>query len=213
MRRGKRLIQRLGMACAVAVGGGFTAGCVKTANFLDAALMRPVLVEDFETPPAEQASTYHAGQTLTTAATRWDVTAGRLEQFNAKTRPGIAAFDGEQAVHLAASSVLATDFPTTPKRQYTVTFHYARPHHAAAAAGRARVEVLSETTTLMQAEVSHDGVASDAYRRYSGIFTAESQRTMLRFSALAPESGGITLDGISIRAVPRPPPLPPPRAQ
>ena len=196
---------------SLAIAGCMTVGCGQTADFLNAALMHPVLVEDFEAPAIATFSVYPAGQTLDTAATRWNVAAGGMELVNATGHPDTAVSDGHQAVHLTGS--MTTSFPTTRKKQYTLTFHYAHHTRLGLQPGRGRVEVLGVGPTLLEAEFSHEGVAFDSYRRYTGTFTADHPQTTLRFTSLTPGPYGITLDGISILSVPPPVPMPPPRPQ
>ncbi len=206
------LAQRTSLALIAAAGGWMLTGCVKTADFFDAALMTPVLIEDFEAPVIQNAVAYNAGQSFQTATNTWEVTAGGIEIFNAKDRPETTAFDGNQAVQLTGATGaggLAISFATIQKKQYTLTFHYAHNNLLGTNANRARVEVLSASTTLLEARFSHESVPFDSYRRYSGIFTADSARTTLRFTSLTPGRYGITLDGISVRTVPPPPPTPP----
>lgn len=205
------LAYRLMAAVVLLVGNCMTAGCLKTADLVDAALMTAVLVEDFETPAMETSVRYKAGQSFHTAASTWEVAAGHIDWFRANARPETAAFDGNQAVHLSglpAAGVLSTSFPTKQNQQYHLTFHYAHNNLLGPNDSRARVEVLGPGTTLLEGEVSHQGVDFNSYRRYSGIFTANSARTTLRFTSLTLGFYGITLDAISIRAVPKALPSP-----
>jgi hypothetical protein len=205
------LIYRLTIAVALLVGSGMTAGCLKTAELIDATLMTAVLMEDFEAPANETSVSYTAGQSFQTAASTWEVVAGHIDWFRANARPEIAVFDGNQAVHLSglpAAGVLLTSFPTKQNQQYHLTFHYAHNNLLGPHDSRARVEVLGAGTTLLEGEVSHQGVDFNSYRRYSGIFTANSARTTLRFTSLTQGLHGITLDTISIRAVPKALPSP-----
>jgi hypothetical protein len=194
------------LACGITLGG-----CLKTADMVDAALMTSVLVEDFETPAIETSLSYKGGQSFQTAASLWEVAAGDIDWFRANARPETAAFDGNQAVQLSGSptaGILLTSFPTKPNQQYHLTFHYAHNNLLGQNDSRARIEVFSAGTTLLEGEVSHQGLDFNSYRRYSGIFTANSNRATLRFTSLTPGLYGITLDGISIRAVPRALPTP-----
>lgn len=196
----------------VLIAGSFTMdGCLKTADMVDAALMTSVLIEDFEAPVITNSVSYKAGQSFHTAANTWEVTAGDIDFFNAKGRPESATYDGNQAVQLSGlptAGILLTSFPTKQNQQYHVTFHYAHNNLLGLNDSRARVEVLGAGTTLLEGEVSHQGVDFKSYRRYSGIFTANSTQATLRFTSLTPGLYGITLDGISIRAVPRALPSP-----
>jgi hypothetical protein len=185
-----------------------TNGCRQTADLLDAALMHPVLIEDFEAPAIAAVAHYPAGELLQTRANRWAVAAGGIDIVNATGHPDTTVSDGRQAVHLTGS--MTTTFPTTRKKQYTLTLHYAHDRRLGLEPGRARVEVFGAGPTLLEAEISHADVAFDSYRRYTGTFTADSSQTTLRFTSLTAGPYGITLDGISVRAVPPPVPIPPP---
>lgn len=202
-------MRRIGMTLALLLLGWTMGGCVKTADLVDAALMAPILVEDFETPLLQQTAAYRTGASFETAEHRWVVLAGTVEHFNVIARPDSAAYDGAQAVHLTDAAALATTVATTPKKHYTLTFHYAHHNALGATPARARVEVVDDYRTVMEAEVDHGGVAYDSYRRYSGQFSPDSTRIVLRFTSLTPGPYGITLDGISIRLVPGPLPTPP----
>lgn len=213
MRTEPRVKGRLGrgMAVALVAVGSLTVGCVETADLLDAALMKPVLTESFEAPIVEGARTYAAGQAFTTGHTTWDVMAGVLELYNAQSRPDTAVFDGHQAIRLTGAAepgLIAVTFPTIPKRQYTMTFHYGHRTLQGGSAGRARVEVIGAGTTLLEAEFDPLDQTFRSYRRYSGTFAADSERTTLRFTSPAGPHG-VTLDGISVLTVPPPPPIPP----
>lgn len=197
---------------AVIGAGCVLGGCVETADMLDTALMTPVLKEDFERPAVEGARTFAAGNTLRTESAAWDIMAGHLELFNSQGRQETPAFDGTQAVRLISSTeraLLAVQFPTIPNRPYTLTFHYAHqavPEHRPA---RARVEVIGAGTTLLEAEYGPEDPTFRHYRRYSGNFIADQDRTTLRFTAPMGPSG-LILDGIAVLAVPPPLPIPPP---
>jgi hypothetical protein len=193
------------------VGNGITTGCLKTADLVDAVLMSAVLVEDFEAPAIQTSVSYKAGQSFQTAVTTWEVAAGQVDWFRANARPESAVFDGNQAVQLSglpAAAVLSTSFPTKQNQQYHLTFHYAHNDLLGPGDSRARVEVLGAGTTLLEAEVSHQGVDFNSYRRYSGIFTANSARTTLRFTSLTHGPYSISVDTLSIRAVPKALPSP-----
>ena len=198
----------LALAVIILAVGFMTVGCRQTADLLDAALMHPVLVEDFEAPVIAAVARYPAGESLQTRANRWGIDAGGIEIVNATGHPDTAVSDGQQAVHLTGS--MTTSFPTTRKKQYTLTLHYARDRRLGIEPGRAHVEVLGGGPTLLEAEISHTEVAFDSYRRYTGTFTADSPQSTLRFTSLTGGPYGITLDGISVRAVPPPLPMPPP---
>jgi hypothetical protein len=192
------LAERARKALVLLAAGWSLIGCGHTADLLDAALMHPVLVEDFEAPVIADVSVYPAGQSLHTAAHRWDIAAGGIEVVNAAGYPDTAASDGHQAVHLTGS--MTTAFPTIRKKQYTLTLHYAHHNRLGLQPGRARVEILGVGPTLLEADISHEGVAFDSYRRYTGTFTADSPQTTVRFTSLTPGAYGITLDGISVRS-------------
>ncbi len=187
-------------------------GCVETADMLDAALMRPVLKEDFETPAVTETQTIGAGHALQTDSAVWDVMAGQLQLFNAQARPEMPAFNGTQAVHLTSSAepaLLAVRFPTTPGQEYTLAFHYAHQTVPENRHTRARVEVIGAGATLLEAEYGPDDPTFRHYRRYSGNFIADHDHTTLRFTAPMGATG-LTLDGIAVLAVPPPLPIPPP---
>jgi hypothetical protein len=179
---------------------------------LDTALMTPVLKEDFERPAVGDTRTFAAGQTLETESATWDILAGHLEVFSSQSHPETPVYDGTQAVRLVSSAepaVLAVRFPTIPRRQYTLTFHYAHQTVAENRQARARVEVIGAGTTLLEAEYGPEDSTFRHYRRYSGNFIADQDRTTLRFTApMGPV--GLTLDGIAVLAIPPPLPIPPP---
>ncbi len=195
-----------GMTAAVMMAGGWMwFGCA-----VESALMPPpVLLEQFEVPPIRDAvRPYAAGHSFTTESVTWNVAEGGVEIVT--EQDDTAVFDGSQAVHLNGSpgaGTLTTRVATSPKQQYTLTFFYARHAKLGDDAGRMRVEVLGSMTVL-EADVQHDSRAFDAYRRYSGRFTADREETMLRFTSLT-QPFGIILDGIAIHPVPPLPPTPP----
>lgn len=193
----------------IAVAGCMIAGCAAADSLLTAALTPPVLSESFEAPVTQNFTTYNAGQSFTTSTNTWKVTASGIDIVNAsKPRMDVAVFDGVQAVDMAGSpgaGAIETTFATTSGQKYTLTFHYARNNLIGSNPARARVEVVG-SAPLLQAEVIHDtaGGTYKTYRRYAGIFMADGPQATLRFTSLTAGSYGITLDGISIRAVPAP---------
>lgn len=210
--RERRVRQNLYAGLLLIAAGVVLGGCVETADLLDTALMNPVLKEDFENPAVEHPLTFLPGHKLVTGTAAWDVMAGQLELFNAQNHPETPAFDGKQAVRLTGTvepGLLAVSFPTIAKRQYTLTFHYAHQALPDVPQSRARVEVIGAGTTLLEAEYGPDDPTFRNYRRYSGNFSADQDRTTLRFTAPKGASG-ITLDGIVVLTVPPPLPIPPP---
>lgn len=202
------LAQGIRTAAIMGLMAFLSVGCLKTADLIDATLMTAILSEDFEAPIVQVANRYHSGQSFITAAGTWKVTAGVVELMNVKSHPDIAVFDGSQALYMASAQAggrVATSFTTVPKKQYTLTFHFAR-HRLADRSIQGRVEILGAEMTLLEGIFSHEEEAFDSYRRYSGTFTADSPQTTLCFTVSSPSTYGMTLDGIKVWL--EPPPLP-----
>lgn len=173
-----------------------------------------VLSESFETPATNSYTTHRAGQSFTTGSNTWSVLSGSVDVANARVRREVVAFDGTQTLDLAGSpgaGVIAATFPTTAGQTYALQFHYARNSGLGATPARARVEVIG-ADTLLQSEIRHDASrAAGSSLPFNGDFVADGALTTLRFTSLNAGNFGMTVDGISVRAVEAAPAVAAPR--
>jgi len=170
----------------------------------DGAAGTAVLSESFEAPATANYTTFKAGQSFTSGANTWTVSATGVDLCNTQVRREVAAFDGNQAIDLSGSpgaGVLATSFATRPGQMYQVSFQFARNNALGATPGHARVEVLG-AVMLMEGDFRHDAAVGpfNTYRPFKGSFVADGATATLRFTSLNPGVAGITIDAVSVTA-------------
>ncbi len=159
--------------------------------------------EDFELPAVPVSRTYRLGEVIETRGRRWKVEFGSVDLMNQGNRSHVAAHDGRQLLELsgATAGIVSTAPPTRPGQRYTLTVHYARNRRIGRAITRGTIEVLGAGgKALLRDDIEHDPLklAFDAYQTYSGVFTADAARVVLRLSSSTNGNFGITVDGITL---------------
>lgn len=179
-----------------------------TAISLVATTAHPQLIANggFEQPVTPGiGAIYYAGGTVLPG---WTVTSASVDIHNATY---FAPHSGYQSLDLDGTSAgeIQQSFATQIGLSYTLTFAYSNNGWGGTSPASARMIVLDQGNSVLLSQiVTHGGATPTAmnYQLFSGVFTADSLTTTLRFTSLdaVGSVGGVVLDDIAVIAVPEP---------
>jgi choice-of-anchor C domain-containing protein len=138
----------------------------------------------------------------------WTVVSGSVDVVNGVYYP---AFVDSQSLDMdgVSAGTITQSFTTTIGSTYNLTFEFANNFRGGTVPAQATVSVLGAgpTPRLSQGLVHSDSSFGGMdYQLFSGLFTADSATTTLRFTSTDPANslGGIVLDAVSVTPAPEP---------